>query len=150
MKSDIKMKTELKKSLNKNKMSKNSSLLGFALAGMAAGAAAWYLFGTKDGRKSLSKAIDGINELSSTIKEKASEGLECASDFADKAKDKAKKKFEEGKRKFSDISDQVSDASDEIKKKGNRLKDDAEDLGRKAARGAEDLATDAKNKMNDL
>lgn len=142
MKSDIKMKSELKKSLNKDKMSKNSSLVGFALAGLAAGAAAWYLFGTKDGRKSLNKAIDSISELSNTIKEKASEGLDCASDFAEKAKDKAKKKFEEGKDKFSDVSD-------EIKKKGSRLKDDAENLGRKAARSAEDLATDARNKMRE-
>lgn len=136
------MRTELKKSLNKDKMSKNSSLIGFALAGLAAGAAAWYLFGTKDGRKSLNKAIDGISELSNTIKERASEGLECASDFTDKAKDKAKRKFEEGKSKFSEVSD-------EIKKKGSRLKDDVEDLGRRAARSAEELATDAKNKMRD-
>lgn len=123
-------------------MSKNSSLVGFALAGLAAGAAAWYLFGTKEGRKSLNKAIDGISELSSTLKEKANDGLECASDFADKTKDKMKKKFEEGKIKFSEVSD-------DIKKKGSQLKDDAEDLRRRAARSAEDLATDVKNKIHD-
>src|SRR5690606_15979267 len=107
------MNNEFKKSFKKkDKMKNKSSLLGFALTGMAVGAAALYLFGTKEGRKNLNCAIEGINEFSNTLKDKANEGLECASDFAAKAKKMAKQKFEEGKSSFED-------ATDEIKQKGN-------------------------------
>lgn len=125
----------------KNKMSKRSSLAGFAMMGLAAGAAAWYFFGTKDGRKCLDKAMETFNDFSSTVKEKANEGMERASEYADKAKSKAKKKYAEGKEK-------LEDAANTVKNKANRLKDDAEDLGRKAAHSAADLADDAANKAN--
>lgn len=137
------MAKELEKTLKKEncKMKNKSSLVGFALAGLAAGAAAWYLFGTKEGRKNLNKAVEGFNEFSSTLKDKASDGLDYASDFADKAKKKAKKKFEEGKNKFAHVAD-------DLLEKGKHLKDDATELGRKAAHDAQSLAEDAKNKFS--
>lgn len=122
-------------------MSKRSNLAGFALMGMAAGAAAWYFFGTKEGRKCLDKAMENLNEFSDTVKEKTSEGLERASEYADKAKSEAKKKYAEGKGK-------LSDAAENVKGKADRVKGDAEELGRKAARKADDLVDDAAKKAN--
>jgi len=133
---------EVKKTFKrKNKMSKRSSLAGFAMMGLAAGAAAWYFFGTKEGRKCMDKAMETFNDFSSTVKEKTNEGLERASEYAGKAKSKAKKKYAEGKEK-------LADAADTVKAKANRLKEDAEDLGRKAAHSAENLADDAARKAD--
>ena len=122
-------------------MSKRSSLAGFAMAGLAAGAAAWYFFGTKEGRKCVDKAMESFNEFSNIVKDKTSEGFERASEYAGKAKSEAKKKYAEGKEKFAD-------AADNVKQKANRLKDDAEELGKKAAHSAENLADDAAKKAN--
>lgn len=107
-----------------------SSIVGFALAGLALGAAAWYLFGTKDGRENFDRAVEGINEVSTKLQKKAKEGMEYASDLADKAQDK------------------FNDMSDEAKRKGREVVKDAQDLASKAAHSAEDLTDTAKSKLN--
>ncbi len=137
------METDFKKTFKiKNKMNnKNSSLIGFALAGLAAGAAAWYLFGTKEGRDTLNKAVDGFNEFSHNLKDRANDGLEYAASYAEKAK----QKFEQGKNQFSDATDELKDRAGQ---KANRLKDEAESLGRQAGHSADNLIDDANNKLN--
>lgn len=107
-----------------------SSIVGFALAGLALGAAAWYLFGTKEGRENFDRAVEGINEVSSKLQKKAKEGMEYASDLADKAQDK-----------FHDISE-------DAKRKGKEVIDDAHDLANRAADRASDLTDTAKSKLN--
>src|SRR5690606_27173917 len=64
-----------------------NSIVGFALAGLALGAAAWYLFGTKEGRDRFDRAVDGIGEVSAKLQQKAKEGMECASDLKGRAQD---------------------------------------------------------------
>jgi len=97
------MENKIKNKLKKKSMEKErSSIIGFALAGLAIGAAAWYLFGTKEGRENFDRAVEGINEVSTKLQKKAKEkmdyasdkikdGVDCASEFTDKVKDKAER-----------------------------------------------------------
>lgn len=123
-----------------------SSIIGFALAGLAVGAAAWYLFGTKEGRENFDRAIEGINDVSSKLQKKAAEkmdyasdkikdGMGCASEIVDKVKDKA-----------GEVGEKIRDASEEAREKGHQLAKDAKDLANKAAHSASNLADDAKSK----
>ncbi len=134
----------------KNNMKKEgSSIIGFALAGMAIGAAAWYLFGTKEGRENFDRAVAGINEVSTKLQKKAKEqmdfasdkikeGVERASEFTDKAKEKAEK--------FSSkMQDDFRDASEEAKEKGKQMAKDAKELANKAAHSANNLTDDVKS-----
>lgn len=65
-------------------MNSRSSIVTFALVGLAAGTVAWLLLGTKDGRKQLDRASDGIKRLSKSIRTNTKKGLEKASALADK------------------------------------------------------------------
>jgi gas vesicle protein len=142
------MKNNEKKNKMKNMEKDRSSIIGFALAGLAVGAAAWYLFGTKEGRENFDRAVEGINEVSSKLQKKAKEkmdyasdkfrdGVDCASDVVDKVKEKA-----------GDFREKFHDASEEAKEKGQQLAKDAKDLANKAAHSASDLVDEAKNKSN--
>lgn len=130
-----------------------SSIIGFAIAGLALGTAAWYLFGTKEGRENFDRAVEGINDVSSKLQKKAKkkmknagdrvkEGMDSASHFAEKAKDKASKYGDKFREEFQD-------ASDEAKEKGSKLAQDAKELANKAAHSASNLADDAKGKLKD-
>lgn len=120
-------------------MSKGSGMVGFALAGLAAGIATWYLLGTKEGRANLDRAIEGINELSNTVKTKAREQMECASDKMDKAKNKINAIKE-------DVKTEVKSASEKARKTGKKMSDDIQDLAQKARQSSAELAGEAKAK----
>lgn len=129
-----------------------SSIVGFALAGLALGAAAWYLFGTKEGRENFDRAVEGIGEVSSKLQSQAKKGVEYASEKLHDGMEQASHFAETTKEKARDLvgkaEESFSSASKEAKEKGQALAGDAKDLADKAAKGARDLADDAKAKIN--
>lgn len=120
-------------------MSKRSSLVGFALAGLAAGAAAWYLFGTKEGRETLDRAMAGMQDFKENVKARAKEGMECASDFAEKTKQKAGEAYQRAQ-------DSVKENVGKAKAYGQSMAQDAEDLGETAVSKAREVGKQAENK----
>lgn len=148
------MKNKLNKKVNFKNMDKDrSSIVGFAIAGLALGTVAWYLFGTKEGRENFDRAVEGINDVSSKLQKKAKkkmkyaeervrEGMDSASHFAEKAKDKASEYGDKFRSEFQD-------ATDEAKDKGSKLAQDAKDLANKAAHSTSNLADEAKSKLRD-
>src|SRR5690606_12089692 len=67
------------------KMNTKNSIVTYALVGLAAGTAAWLLLGTKEGRKQMDRASDGIRELSKSIRKSTKEGIRKASESANRA-----------------------------------------------------------------
>ncbi|MFB2117977.1 hypothetical protein [Parapedobacter sp. 2B3] len=67
------------------KMNTKNSIVTYALVGLAAGTAAWLLLGTKEGRRQMDRASDGIRELSKTIRKTTKEGIRKASEMANRA-----------------------------------------------------------------
>lgn len=141
------MENRISKKLKNCKMEKDrsSSIVGFALAGLAVGAAAWYLFGTKEGRDNFDRAVDGISEVSHKLKKKAKENM-------DKGMEYASEKVKEGKKYASEVADNVKDkfedATEEARDKGREMASDAKELANKAKNSAEDLIDEAKSKSN--
>lgn len=71
-------------------MSDNSKIAAVVLAGLAAGAAAWYLLATEDGKATTDKLVDSLKNLGGTfndIKEKASDTIENLTGQANKVAD---------------------------------------------------------------
>lgn len=69
------------------KMNTKNSIVTYALVGLAAGTVAWLLLGTKEGRKQMDRASDGIRELSKSIRKTTKEGIRKASEIANRATD---------------------------------------------------------------
>jgi len=67
------------------KMNTKNSIVTYALVGLAAGTVAWLLLGTKEGRKQMDRASDGIRELSKSIRKSTKEGIRKASEIANRA-----------------------------------------------------------------
>src|SRR3546814_11093183 len=67
------------------KMNTKNSIVTYALVGLAAGTVAWLLLGTKEGRKQMDRASDGIRELSKSIRKTTKEGIRKASEIAHRA-----------------------------------------------------------------
>jgi len=114
--------------------SKTTKFVAFALTGLAVGAAAYYLFGTKEGRKTLNKAVDGVNGLSKTLKAQAEEGLEKAVKLANRAKEE-----------YNKVVNLAEDASHEAMEKANQYKEEAKSLAKKGMDKAKDLKAGAKD-----
>lgn len=138
MKESIKHKL-IKKEKN---MSKRSGMIGFALAGLAAGIATWYLLGTKEGRANLDRAIEGINDLSTTVKAKAKEQMEHAADKVDVVKHK----FSEMK---NDLGEETRGAVDKARKAGKKMSRDAGDIAKLARKSADGLVNEVKDKAKE-
>src|SRR5690606_42052914 len=79
--------TTKKEQLNRKdmKMNTKNSIVTYALVGLAAGTVAWLLLGTKEGRKQVDRASDGIRELSKSIRKTTKEGIRRASEMATRA-----------------------------------------------------------------
>ncbi|SFB81827.1 hypothetical protein SAMN05421747_101306 [Parapedobacter composti] len=97
-------------------MNTKNSMMTFALIGAAAGTLAWFLLGTKEGRKQLDRANDGIRELTSTIRKTAKEGINKASKLADKAS-----------REMGDLQAQAKNKGQEAIRKADRMAKDGLD-----------------------
>lgn len=50
-------------------MKNKNGILAFALLGLAAGTAAYYLLATEDGKKQMDRANDGIKSLTKSLKD---------------------------------------------------------------------------------
>lgn len=104
-------------------MNTKNSIVTYALVGLAAGTAAWLLLGTKEGRKQLDRASDGIRELSKSIRKSTKEGLNKASKLADKAtreiddlRAQAKSKSQSAIRKADQLAKEgISKANNAVK-----------------------------------
>lgn len=81
-------------------MGAKQSIVTFALVGLAVGTAAYFLYGTKEGRKQLDCAGDNFRKLSGTLRERTREGAAKASRIVDRAG-----------RDISELADRVKDYS---------------------------------------
>ena len=75
-------------------MNDNSKIAAVLLAGLAAGAAAWYLLGTDKGKETCSSLLGSLKDLSGSIKDKAADTFEQISGQANDVVAKAKSKAE--------------------------------------------------------
>ena len=56
-------------------MKNRSTIAGVVLAGLATGAAAWYLLGTSNGKDVCNKVLGSVKDLSSSLADKASDAI---------------------------------------------------------------------------
>jgi len=61
-------------------MTNNSKLSALLLAGVAAGAAAWYLLATEEGKKTCNTLVDSIKGFSDSVMEKTQETVSNVKD----------------------------------------------------------------------
>lgn len=66
-------------------MKNRSAIAGVVLAGLATGAAAWYLLGTSNGKQVCNKVLGSVKDLSSSVIDKASGAINDLSGRADNA-----------------------------------------------------------------
>lgn len=113
-------------------MNTKNSIVTYALVGLAAGTAAWLLLGTKEGRKQLDRASDGIRELSDSIRKSTKKGLNKATKLADRAtreiddlRAQAKNKSQSAIRKADRFAKEgISKASDAVKTASQRAEEE--------------------------
>ncbi|MEC3878550.1 YtxH domain-containing protein [Parapedobacter sp. 10938] len=74
-----------KRNRKEMEMNTKNSIVTYALVGLAAGTVAWLLLGTKEGRKQMDRASDGIRELSKSVRKTTKEGIRKASEIANRA-----------------------------------------------------------------
>ena len=63
-------------------MTNNSKLPALLLAGVAIGAAAWYLFGTEEGKRTTDSLAEKLKDIGDTVKAKANETVDSVKDRA--------------------------------------------------------------------
>jgi gas vesicle protein len=63
-------------------MTNNSKLPALVLAGVAIGAAAWYLFGTEEGKRTTDSLAERLKDISDSVKVKANETMANVKDRA--------------------------------------------------------------------
>ncbi len=68
-------------------MKNRSTIAGVVLAGLATGAAAWYLLGTSNGKEVCNKVLGSVKDLSSSMIDKASGAI---SDLSGRTEDATK------------------------------------------------------------
>ncbi|MEJ6979029.1 YtxH domain-containing protein [Pedobacter sp. P351] len=56
-------------------MTNNSKLPALLLAGLAIGAAAYYFFGTEEGKKTTDSLAESLKDISESLKDKANETI---------------------------------------------------------------------------
>ncbi|PPL03883.1 hypothetical protein SAMN05444682_102491 [Parapedobacter indicus] len=113
-------------------MNTKNSIVTYALIGLAAGTVAWLLLGTKEGRKQLDRASEGIRELSDSIRKSTKEGLHKASKLADRAtremdelRSQAKSKGKSAIRKADKLAKEgISKASDAANSASRRVEEE--------------------------
>lgn len=66
-------------------MDTKKNIVAFALVGLAVGTAAYFLFGTKEGRKQLDCAGDNFRKFSGTVRERTRDGAAQASRLVERA-----------------------------------------------------------------
>lgn len=110
-------------------MNRKNSIITFALVGLAAGTVAWLLLGTKDGRKQLNRASDGIRSLSKTVRHNTKKGIDKAAALADKAT----KEIQELRAKAKSSGSTAINKADQATKSAVNKVDDAVKTARRKA-----------------
>ena len=118
-------------------MKNQSQLAAFIITGVAVGAAAWWLFGTKEGRRQLDCAADNVRDMASNLRQKAKEGAVKAADLAGRARTEAQHLQEKVKAGIGDLSAKfASNGKAAVEKAGSAARkaaDKAQQTARKAA-----------------
>lgn len=102
-------------------MNTKNSIVTFALVGLAAGTITWLLLGTKEGRKQLDCANDGIRQLAKSFKENTKKGL----DKAVEATNNARKETDELRSKAANKGKSMLDKADQAVKKSTYKAEDS-------------------------
>lgn len=115
------------KKLNRKdmKMNTKNSIVTYALVGLAAGTAVWLLLGTKEGRKQMDRASDGIRELSKSIRKTTKEGIRRASDIANRATEE-----------IDNFRSQAKDKSQAAMQQADRMAQSGVDQARRTVKAA--------------
>src|SRR5690606_28058679 len=121
------IKVKAKKNCNRKEMKMNTknSIVTYALVGLAAGTAAWLLLGTKEGRRQMDRASDGIRELSKSIRKTTKEGIRKASDMANRATEE-----------IDNLRAQARDKSEAMMQKADRMAKSGVDQARSTVKAA--------------
>ena len=118
------------------KNSKNG-LVAFALVGLAAGAAAWYLLGTDDGKKQLDRANEGIKSLTKSLK-----------DLSKKEAKKAQKLANRASAELDSLKSKAQAAFGKASEDADALKNKAKEAGRDALDHANNAAQNLASKID--
>ncbi|AIM35783.1 hypothetical protein ACFX5U_01645 [Sphingobacterium sp. SG20118] len=124
-------------------MKNKNGLVAFALVGLAAGAAAWYLLGTDDGKKQLSRANDGIKDLTRSLKDVSKREAKRARKLASQASEELHALKDKASEKFDDLTHRASDDLASLKNKAKEVGRDALDSTNHSAKKLVDQVDDA-------
>lgn len=122
-------------------MKNKNGLVAFALLGLAAGAAAYYLLNTEDGKKQLDRANCGIKNLTKSLKELSKKEAKKAAKLAKSAK-------EDLEALKSRAKDMGRTAVDKVADKTNDLAQKAANTANKIASKTEEIAAKAKSEIS--
>jgi len=112
-------------------MNTKNSITTYALIGLAAGTVAWLLLETKEGRRQLDRAGEGIRDLTKSIRKGTEEGMHKASRFADKASEEIR-----------DLSAQARNKGKEAVRKADRFARESADQAASRVKTATDRASE--------
>ena len=129
------------------KNSKNG-LVAFALVGLAAGAAAWYLLGTDDGKKQLDRANDGIKSLTKSLKDLSKKEAKKAQKLANRASAELDHLKAKAHAAFSKASDDADALKNKAKEAGREALDHANNAAQNLASKIDNTTDAAKSKIS--
>ncbi|GEM65175.1 hypothetical protein SF1_31570 [Sphingobacterium faecium NBRC 15299] len=133
-------------------MKNKNGLVAFALVGLAAGAAAWYLLGTDDGKKQLSRANDGIKDLTRSLKDVSKREAKRARKLANQASEELHALKNKASESFDSLKDKASDELDSLKYKakeaGKEALNNTNGAAHKLADHVDDAVDAAKSKVD--
>ncbi|MDF2479352.1 MULTISPECIES: hypothetical protein [unclassified Sphingobacterium] len=129
------------------KNSKNG-LVAFALVGLAAGAAAWYLLGTDDGKKQLDRANDGIKSLTKSLKDLSKKEARKAQKLANRASAELDNLKSKAQAAFSKATDDADALKNKAKEAGREALDHANNAAQNLASKIDNTTDAAKSKIS--
>ncbi|MBP3943165.1 YtxH domain-containing protein [Sphingobacteriaceae bacterium WQ 2009] len=106
-------------------MENKNGVIAFALIGLAAGVATYYLLGTDDGKKQLERANEGIKDITNSLKGLAQKEGKRASKFAKRAVEEIDDIKEKAKEQGKDVLDKVNDSAQHLANKVDEKVDTA-------------------------
>jgi gas vesicle protein len=118
-------------------MENNSKrIAAMVIAGLAAGAATWYLMKTENGKENWSAIIDAVKDFNDKVKSKAAEGVDKLAHLTDKASDAVTDKA----KKVSDASENAKDFISDRAQKAAQTTEKAADFVAHKAKKVEDIS----------
>lgn len=114
-------------------MENKNGLIAFALLGLAAGAAAYYLLATDDGKNQLDRANKGVKELTKSIKQRSKKEAKRAAKLAKSTKAEIDNLKSKAKGAGVRAVDAAADTAHKLADKASQAVHRAEDKAEKAA-----------------